>query len=405
MHRAVSQLFLFVLALGLCAAPAHAFHYITPPLLQIPPAGVSPGTIGNAHWAGLRYVIFDSDADLLNNGSTGRHIFVFDLQKRDVQKVLALTQVTTAGNDDNQRARSGRRAVQIAYDVRIGGVGSRQLMLIDRRTGLRHQLTGGTGDSQNAVVDDGERVIVFESSADFFNTGVGGRQIYKIDLRKTLLGCPFPCAESGNAGLTQITNKAGTSKNAVTSNSGKYIYFESDADLLNVGQNENQVYFLDAKKNLLSLVSHGPGASRNPTVTRDGGRLVFESDANLLGNGTGGTQLFLYRRNKHTLSQLTAAPGGACTNPSVSSNGHAVAFLSSDDLLDHGSTGPEVYSYDLKKNFLLQLTDAPSAVTSPAYASGVFTVFLADGDVAGTSSPGMQLLLVNLYALAGQTVP
>jgi Tol biopolymer transport system component len=132
---------------------------------------------------------------------------------------------------------------------------------------------------------------------------------------------------------------------------------------------------------------------------------VFESDANLLGNGTGGTQLFLYRRNKHTLSQLTAAPGGACTNPSVSSNGHAVAFLSSDDLLDHGSTGPEVYSYDLKKNFLLQLTDAPSAVTSPAYASGVFTVFLADGDVAGTSSPGMQLLLVNLYALAGQTVP
>ena len=27
------------------------------------------------------------------------------------------------------------------------------------------------------------------------------------------------------------------------------------------------------------------------------------------------------------------------------------------------------------------------------------------GDVAGTGSPGMQLLLVNLYALAGQTVP
>jgi Tol biopolymer transport system component len=350
-------------------------------------------------------VLFDSDADLLNNGSTGRHIFVFDLQSRDVQGVLALSQETTAGTDDNQRPRSGRRAVQITYDARIGGVGPRQVMLIDRRTGLRHQLTAGSADSKNAVVDDGERVIVFESSADFFNTGVGGSQIYEIDLRKTLLGCPFPCAESGNAGLTQITQKAGTSKDAVTSNSGKYIYFESDADLLNVGQNENQVYFFDAKKNMLSLISHGPGASRNPTVTRDGGRLVFESDSNLLGNGTGGTQLFLYKRNKHTLSQLTAAAGGACTNPSISSNGHAVAFLSSNDLLNLGSSGPEVYSYELKKNYLVQLTDAPASVTSPAYASGVFTVFLADGDVAGTGSPGTQLLLVNLYALAGQTVP
>jgi Tol biopolymer transport system component len=403
MHRAVTLL--FVLALGLCAAPAHAFHYITPPLLQIPPAGVSPGTIGNPHWAGLRFVLFDSDADLLSNGSTGRHVFIFDLQQRDVQNVLALSQETTAGTDDNQRPRSGRRAVQITYDARIGGAGPRQLMLIDRRTGLRHQLTAGTSDSKNGVVDDGERVIVFESSADFFNTGIGGSQIYEIDLRKTLLGCPFPCAESGNAGLTQITKKAGTSKNAVTSNSGKYIYFESDADLLSVGQTENQVYFFDAKANLLSLITHGPGASRNPTVTRDGGRLVLESDANLLGNGTGGTQLFLYRRNKHTLSQLTAAAGGACTNPSISSNGHAVTFLSSNDLLNVGSTGPEVYSYDLKKNYLLQLTDAPASVTSPAYASGVFTVFLADGDVAGTGSPGMQLLLVNLYALAGQTVP
>jgi len=403
MHRAVTLL--FALALGLCAAPAHAFHYITPPLLQIPPAGQNPGTIGNVHWAGLRFVIFDSDADLLTNGSTGRQVFVFDLQTRDVQGTLALTQVTTATTDDNQRARSGRRANQISYDARINGVGPRQVMLIDRRTGLRHQLTGGAFDSKNAVVDDGERVIVFESAADFFGTGAGGTQIYKIDLRKALLGCPFPCASSGNAGLTQITNKTGNNRDAVTSNSGKYIYFESDADLLNVGQTENQVYFYDAKANLLSLVSHGPGASRNPTVTRDGGRLVFESDANLLGNGTGGTQLFLYARNKHTLTQLTAASGGACTNPSVSSNGHAVAFLSSNDLLSLGSSGPEVYSYDLKKHFLLQLTDAPASVAAPAYASGVFTTFLADGDVAGTGSPGTQLLLVNLYALAGQTVP
>lgn len=403
MRRAVAFVFMSMLALR--AFSAEAFHYITPPLLQIPPVAQNPGTIKNPHWGGLRFVLFDSDADILNNASTGRQIFLFDLQERDVQGLLALTQLTTSALDDSQRARTGRRAVQIVYDARPGGVGARQLMVIDRRTGVRTQLTAGGADSINAAVDDGERVIVFESSADFFNTGIGGSQIYRIDLRKTFLGCPFPCAQTGNAGLAQLTSKAGTSKNAVTSNSGKSIVFESDADLLNVGQTENQIYLYDGKSGLVSRITHGPGASRNATVTRDGGKIVFESDANLTGSGTGGTQLFLHKRNKGSLTQLTAANGGACTNPAISSNGHAVAFLSANDLLGLGSTGPELYSYELKKNYLVQLTDAPGTVSSPAYASGVFTVFLADGDVAGNNSPGTQLQLVNLYALAGQTVP
>lgn len=403
MHRAVRLL--LALAIGLCASRADAFHYITPPLVQIPPVGQDPGTIGHPSWGGLRHVLFDSDADLLNNASTGRQIFLFDLQARDVQGVLALSQMTTAVNDDNQRPRTGRKAVMISYDARPGGMGARQVMLYDRRTGVRTQLTGGSADSINAAVDDGERIVVFESAADFFNTGAVGTQIYAVDLRKALLGCPFPCPSSNNAGLTQITNKTGNSRNAVTSNSGKFIYFESDADLLNVGQTETQVYLYDNRGARLSLVSHGPGASRNPTVTRDGGRLAFESEANLTGLATGGTQIFLYKRNKGTLQQLTTLVGSSSTTPSISSNGHAVAFMSSSDLLGHGSTGPEVYSYDLKKNYIVQLTDAPANVSSPAYASGVFTVFLADGDIAGNSSPGTQLLLVNLYALAGQSVP
>jgi Tol biopolymer transport system component len=313
--------------------------------------------------------------------------------------------VTTAALDDSQRGRTGRRAVTIAYDARPGGVGPRQLMLMDRRTGIRSQLTAGAADSVNASIDDGERIIVFESAADFFATGIPGNQIYRIDLRKTFLGCPFPCAQTGNAGLAQLTNKAGNNHNAVTSNSGKSIFFESDADLLNVGQTENQIYLYDGKSGLTSRVTHGPGAARNPSVSRDGGRLVFESDANLTGSGTGGTQIFSYRRAKAALEQITNAPGGASTNPSIASNGRAVAFLSSDNLLDLGSVGPELYSYDLKKNVLVQLTNAPSSVSAPAYSSGVFTVFLADGDVAGNGSPGTQLQLINLFALGAQTVP
>jgi dipeptidyl aminopeptidase/acylaminoacyl peptidase len=403
MCRAVLRMLVVMLVLR--AGAAEAFHYITPALLQIPPVGQNPGTIRNPHWGGLRYVVFDSDADLLSTGSTGRQIFLFDLQERDVPGLLAISQLSTAPLDDSQRPRTGRRAVKIAYEARPGGVGARQLMLIDRRTGIRSQLTNGAFDSTNAWVDDAERVVVFESAADFLSTGFGGTQIYQIDLRKTLLGCPFPCVQTGNAGLTQITHKTGSNRNAVTSTAGKSVAFESDADLLNAGQTENQVYLYDGKTGAISLLSHGPGASRNPSVTRDGGRIVFESDANLTGSGTGGTQLFLHRRTKSTLTQLTFASGGACTKPSVSANGHAVAFLSSDDLLSLGSTGPELYSYDLKKNYLVQLTDAPATVTEPAYAAGVFTVFLADGDIAANGSPGTQLYVVNLYALGTNQVP
>ncbi len=395
-----------VVLLVLRAVPAAAFHYITPTLVQIPPVAQNPGAIHNPRWGGLRYVLFDSDADLLNNGSAGRHIFIFDLQLRDVLGSPALTQLSAGSVEDNQRPRTGRRAIQIAYDARPGGVGARQIMLIDRRTGVRTQLTNGALDSLNASVDDAERIVVFESQADFFSTGVGGTQIYKIDLRKAFLGCPFPCAQTGNAGLTQITKKLGTSRNAVTSTGAKSVVFESNADLLGLGQTENQVYLYDGKSGVTLLLSHGPGAARNPTVTRDGGRIVFESDANLTGSGTGGTQLFLHRRTKSTLTQITNAPGGACTKPSVSSNGHAVAFISSNDLLGLGTTGPEVYSYELKKNYLAQLTNAPASVGEPAYASGVFTVFLADGDLAGNGSPGTQLYLVNLFALgSGNQIP
>ena len=258
MHRAVVPL-LFALVLGLRALPAAAFHYITPALVQIPPVGVNPGTIQNPHWGGLRFVLFDSDADLLNNGSTGRQVYLFDLQLRDVQGILSLTQLTSAPLDDNQRGRTGRRAVMIVYDARIGGAGPRQLMLIDRHTGVRTQLTNGAFDSKNASVDDGERIVVFESAADFFDTGAGGTQIYRVDLRRALLGCPFPCAESDNAGLTQLTNKTGNNRNAVTSNSGKTIVFESDADLLNVGQNENQIYLYDGKRGLTLAGDPRPG--------------------------------------------------------------------------------------------------------------------------------------------------
>ena len=56
-----------ILALVLAGtSPASAYHRKTPTLLQITPNGT--GTIGNPRWAGFRYVVFDSDGDILGTG-------------------------------------------------------------------------------------------------------------------------------------------------------------------------------------------------------------------------------------------------------------------------------------------------------------------------------------------------
>ena len=388
-------------------ASAPAFHHVTPPVVQITPLS-SAGTIANQQWAGIRFVIFDSDADLLGSGSTGHQIYLFDLLERDLHHTQALFQLTSglSGLDDNRHGTSGKLANAIVYDARPSGAGPHQLFMFDRRHGDRYALTEGTADSVNARMDHASRMVVFESDANFFATGNAGRQIYQIDLRKVVPSCPYPCGATGNAGLTQITRSAGTNRNAVTSNNGKLIAFESDADPMGIGENTTQVYTYDGETASFAALSHGPGASRNPSISLNGRLVAFESGTDLLKNGTMGTQIFVHKRAKALPQQISDhRPIGHCTGASLSANGHAVSFVSSDDLLSSGSTGSEVFSYDLQHQALRQITDSQSPVSTAAYAGGVFITFLSADDLLGTNPNSVALYLVNLFALGAQTIP
>jgi len=392
-----------ILALALLSPiSASAWHRRTPPALQITPANA--GAVANPRWVGYRYVIFDSDADILQNGSQGRQIFAFDLQERDKTGLLSIRQLTT-GPGDSQRASSGFHGKPIVFDAVAPELGTRQLFLTDLAGGAPRLLTRGSGESVNARMDDTERVVAFESNADLLGNGVAGTQLYLIDLKAMDPECPFPCPTTGNQGLTQITLRPGTSRNASPSKRGTMIVFESDADLLATGETEVQVYLANTVSHSIVALSHGPGASRNPTLSRNAGQVAFESDADLLGAGVGGTQIFLITRPGAPLVQLTSTPGGVSEQPSFSSKGKALAFLSNADLARTGSVGPQVYSYDVPHATLRQITNAPDATADPAYSAGVFAVFLADGDLLGNGSTGHQLYLVNLFALQGALPP
>ncbi len=388
MMRAIVMLLALLLP-----CPASGFHYVTPQLLQVTPVEPGAGNIGTARWAGLRYVVFDSDAALLGGGTTGRQVYLFDLQERDLQGGPALYQLTS-GPGDYQRATGSKNGRLVVYDGQPGGEGSRQLFLFDRRTDNVYQLTDGEGDSLNARMDDVGRTIVFESSADFFNSSLTEPQIYAIDLRKLNTGCPYPCATTGHAGLRRITD-SGSNRNAVTSNGGKVIAFETTPP-----GGETQIYVFDSRTGTTKALSQGPGASRNPSISRNGAQIAFESDTD-----PSGTQIYVRKRKRDVPEQITHAPIGHSTLPSMSTTGRALAFVSSDDLLDNGSSGPQVFSYDIRKHILTQVTSIEGTVAEPAYASGVFVTFISNGDLLGNGSTGPALFLVNLYALGGATAP
>ena len=59
-------------------ASAPAFHHVTPPVVQITPLS-GAGTIANQQWAGIRFVIFDSDADLLGTNPNSVALYLVNL--------------------------------------------------------------------------------------------------------------------------------------------------------------------------------------------------------------------------------------------------------------------------------------------------------------------------------------
>jgi Tol biopolymer transport system component len=398
-------LVLSIAALMAVLAPdsASAWHKRTPAVLQIAPQNAGT-TIANPRWAGYRYVFFDSDGDIVGNGSQGRQVFYFDLQERDRTGDLAVHQLTS-GAGDFQRASSGIRGKVVAYDGTVGGSGPRQIFVADRVLGQPHALTRGAADSQNANMDDGGRVVVFESSADLLGRGIAGTHIYRADLTLSDPTCPYPCPEFGNVGLTQLTNKPGTSRNASTSKTGKVIVFESDADLTNGGETETQIYKVAFPALTTTALSHGPGAAHNPVLSRTGGDIAFESSADLTGRSTGGTQIYLFRQSVGVVQQITSGPSGHSVRPSIEVNGRALIFISSDDLLGNGSSGTEAFNYDLKTTTLSQITDVAGFTSNPAYSAGVFTTVITDDDLAGTGNTGIGLYLVNLFALGNDVLP
>jgi Tol biopolymer transport system component len=182
-------------------------------------------------------------------------------------------------------------------------------------------------------------------------------------------------AEPGADPPTRLTtaSEAGRKSTAASvSGDGRYVAFESDADLLGEGvpAGADNVWLLDRETQQLTRLSAGAGAgraSRSPSISGDGRIVVFASNADLLGTGVtaGQIEIWRYEVGSGEVTRLTTSPpsGGISAEPTASTDGSAVAFTSDVDF-ETGRTADAVHIW---------LADAASgAVTraTPANVSG-----------------------------------
>jgi len=276
---------LALLALGLAAMPAHAFHRQSPPVTPLTMAGDNALTrvppIGN------KLVV-----SLASGG--GRNLFRF------AHGDSTLVQLTT-GNGLNDHPACNVGASIVVWDAQCDVLcpeGGRQLMILAGTAPVQQLVHDPTGTSTNPAVNGRGSHVLFESNANFAGTnGLGARQIFH---------------RTSDGSITQVSRGGGTSRNPTISRSGRLMAFDSTTDpATNADTGVSQIWVATFGYPA-APITDGASPSSNPTLSSDGRLVAFESTADLAGNGanTGVSQIFTYEPRTNAYHRLTNQAGG-----------------------------------------------------------------------------------------------
>ena len=193
---------------------------------------------------------------------------------------------------------------------------------------------GATGcGSFRPASDANGKLVVFESDCDLADAGDGGasnpdgnREIFR--LRR-----PTPINS-----LEQLTDSAGCSNMAPTvSQSGRYLAFESDCDLVPPGNSDAsiEIFWMDANTSeIRQLTNRFDCASVAPKISSNGRVVTFDSDCNHTGENFDFFVDIFQATDTGVIAQISLDESGECdsVNPSSSSSGDVVAFESDCNL-------------------------------------------------------------------------
>ncbi len=316
-----------------------------------------------------RYVVFQSEADNLDPDSNDSFfdVFVRDLQARTTTLVSRATGATGAvGDDGSYESSISAHGRYVAFssvagnlvpestdsigDILVRDLQANTTTLVSRA----NTPSGVVGDADSflpSISADGRRVA-FLSEADNLDLD-SDDALQDVFVRDLQANTTTLVSRAG--GATGVVEDA-DSFNAAISADGRHVAFDSVADNLDPDSDDSirDVFVRDLQASTTTLVSRATGAagavanqgSLRPSISADGHQVAFSTNADNLDPDFNDTFGAVFVRNLEanttTLASRASGSGGAVgdgesSRPSISADGRRVAFDSEADNLDPAS--------------------------------------------------------------------
>ena len=296
-----------------------------------------------------RYVAFESDASNLVPGDTngGRDIFVRDFLSGTTERVSVGAGGTQA-NDISLRPSVSGDGRYVAFSSWASNLvpgdtnGDLDIFVRDRLAGTTERVSLDAaglqvfGGSDDAVISaDGRYVAFLSGSPDFVPGDTNG--IGDVFVRDRLTGT----TERVNLSSAGAEANGGSISESISAD-GRYVAFQSLASNLVSGDTNGtwDAFVHDRLTGATERVSvdsaggQGSGNSESPSISSDGHCVAFASNA-YLGAGTinGHRDVYVRDRMAQTTERVSVDSAGVGGNddsavPSISGDGHCVAFIS-----------------------------------------------------------------------------
>jgi flagellin len=310
-----------------------------------------------------RYIAFASMSTnlSLDDADSGLDIFLHDVQTSQTTLISKATDGTKGQGLSTfpQISGDGRFVVfssisnnlvagdtNNSYDVFLHNVQTGQTTLISKAT----DGTIGNDDSTVAGISDDGRYIVFQSSANNLDIGVGDTNgVSDIFLHDTQTGTTNLISKADDGSLSN-----GYSLPAKISDDGNFVVYSSDANNLVAGDTNGlrDVFLYDVAADTTARISkaddgtQGDGWSHAANINSDGRYIAFSSNSsNLVPPGDDGIwDVFLYDTQLGQMTRMSVTEDGSdggnsqSDTPAISDDGQFVVFKSSADNLILGTT-------------------------------------------------------------------
>jgi len=283
---------------------------------------------------------------------------VYDIFLRDTELgITSRMSVSTAGTEGSQDSyqpsiSSDGRYVAFYSEsdelVSGGTSGTYDVFVRDTNLNITSQVsvssagTPGDADSSYPDISPNGRYVVFESFAKNIVPGISddNKDIFHHDTQ-TEITSVVSVSSAGTEGN-------GNSYNAAVSSSGRYVVFDSVADNLVPGDDNDRsdIFLHDMQTGITSRVSVSTAGTQsnnfsgNPDISGDGRYVVFESyAANLVSGDTNGEyDIFVHDMQTGITTRLSVSASGEQANggsnyPEISTDGRYVVFQSFADNL------------------------------------------------------------------------